>query len=163
MHVRRSPWRLATLLVVGLASITSAVVRIERRRDPIVSVATRIRVDERTAARPQAAQQAHARALWTAWRLLPKEKGDVDHDGKIEGAMLDAAQDALTAFYRNDEAHAFDLWYVHKGKSALLVLYFEARRGKPPIWLAMNEKGAYVHDDRALPRGAFNAMWRATQ
>jgi hypothetical protein len=163
LHMRRWSWRLATVLVVGLASVTSAVVRIERRRDPIVSFATRMRVGKRTAARPQAAEQAQGRALWTAWRLLPKDKGDVDRDGKVEGAVLEAAQDALMPFYRNDEAHAFDLWYMRKGKSAVLVLYFEARHGKPPIWLGMNEKGAFVHDDRALPRGAFNAMWRATQ
>jgi hypothetical protein len=163
LHRRRWSWRLATVLVVGFASVTAAVMRIEQRRDPIVSFATRIRVRDRTEARPQVAQQAQGHALWTAWKLLPKEKGDVDRDGKIEGGVLDAAHEALMPFYRNDEAHAFDLWYMRKGKAVLLVLYFEARHGKPPIWLGMNEKGAYIHDDRALPRGAFNAMWRATQ
>lgn len=163
LHTRRWSLRLATLLVVGFASVTAAVLRIEQRRDPVVSYATRIRVDRRTAAKPQAAEQAQQRALWAAWKLLPHEKSDVEQDGKVEGGALDAAHAALVPFYRNDEAQAFDLWYTRKGKSALLVLYFEARRGKAPIWLAMNEKGVVVNDARTLPRGAFNAMWKATQ
>jgi hypothetical protein len=163
LHRNRFSWRLAALLAVGLASITVAVVRLERRRDPIVSFATRIRVGKRTAAKPQAALQAQQHALWAAWKLLPKEKDDVEHDGKVEGGALDAAHSALAAFYRSDEAHAFDLWYAKQGKSAVLVLYFEARRNNDPIWLAMSPNGAVSHDARALPRGAFNAMWKATQ
>jgi hypothetical protein len=162
-HLQRAPWRLATLMVVGLASVTAAVVRLEARRDPVVSYATRIRVDRRTAAKPLGAEQAQSHALWNAWKLLHKDKNDVDTDGKVEGDVLEAAHEALVPFYKNDEAHAFDLWYTRKGKSALLVVYFEARRGHEPIWLAMNQNGVIVHDGRQLPRGAFNAMWRATQ
>jgi hypothetical protein len=162
-HMQRWSRRLAVLLVVGLASVTVAVVRLERRRDPVVSYATRVRVDRRTAAKPVAAEQAQAHALWTAWKLLQKDKTDVDRDGKVEGEVLDAAHEALMQFYKNDEAHAFDLWYTRKGKSALLVVYFEARRSRAPIWLAMNQSGAIVNDARQLPPGAFNAMWRATQ
>ena len=62
-----------------------------------------------------------------------------------------------------DEAQAFDLWYSKQGKSTVLVLYFEARRNNDPIWLAMSQSGTVSHDARALPRGAFNAMWKATQ
>ena len=57
---------------------------------PVVSFATRIRVTLRTAAKPAAAQQAEERALRAAWKVLPKEKGDVESDGKIEGDVLDA-------------------------------------------------------------------------
>jgi len=162
-HRNRFSWRLGVLLAVAIASITVAIVRIERRRDSVVSFATRIRVTKRTAARAQAAEQAQQRALWAAWRRLPKEKDDVEVDGKVEGGALDAARDALATFYRSDEAHAFDLWYSKKGKSKVLVLYFEARRNNDPIWLAMSPTGTVSRDARALPRGAFNAMWRATQ
>ncbi len=162
-HLERRPRMLAVLLAVGLASITVAVVRLERRRDPIVSYATRVRVDRRTAAQPLAAEKAQAHALWTAWKALPQGKADVDTDGKVEGAVLDAAHGALGPFYKNDEAHAFDLWYTRKGSSALLVLYFEARRRHDPIWLAMNEHGVFTRDAAQLPPGAFAAMWRATR
>lgn len=162
-HTRQAPWRLGTLLVVGFVSVSLAVVRLERRRDPVVSFATRQRVDLRTAAQPKKAQAAEVAGLRAAWKALPKEKADVDHDGKVEGDVLTAAQDAMQEFYKNDEAHAFDLWYAHKGKTSIMVLYFEARGKKDPIWLAMTPNGAVVHDPKQLPSGAFNAMWKLTQ
>jgi hypothetical protein len=162
-HTQHAPRRLAALLLVGIASVSVAVVRLERRRDPVVSYATRQRVDLRTAAKPTAASQAQASALRAAWKALPKDKQDLDHDGKVQGDVLDAAQDALGGFYKNDEAHAFDLWYTRKGKSALMVLYFEARGKNQPIWLAMTGPGAITHDRKQLPQGAFNAMWKLTQ
>ncbi len=162
-HRERAPGRLTALLLVGLISICVAVVRIEHRRDPIVSYATRMRVDMRTAAKSHAAGQAQTLALRAAWKALPKEKDDIDSDGKIEGAVLDAAHEALCGFYKNDEAQAFDLWYTRKGKSATMVVYFEARTKHEPIWLAMSQTGATTHDPKQLPRGAFAAMWKATQ
>jgi hypothetical protein len=162
-HLGRAPGRLWALLAVGFASVAFAIVRVERRRDPIVSFATRVRVGLRTKEMPAAAEHAQASALRAAWKALPKEKQDVDSDGKIEGEVLDAAHDALGAFYKNDEAHAFDLWYSRTAKSALLVVYFEARRTHAPIWLAMNAMGALTHDAKQLPGGAFLAMKRATQ
>jgi len=164
-HTLRAPWRLGALMLVGLVSVTVAVVRLERRRDPVVSYATRVRVGERTAAKPAGAQQAQIAGLRAAWKALPKDKTDVDHDGKVEGDVLEAAQDAIaaTGFYKNDEAHAFDLWYVRKGKTSEMILYFEARGKKDPIWLAMMGSGAVTHDAKQLPKNAFNAMWRLTQ
>jgi hypothetical protein len=162
-HTRQAPWRLGALLIVGLVSISFAVARLERRRDPVVSFATRQRVDLRTHAQPKEAQAAQTAGLHAAWKALPKDKEDVDHDGKVEGDVLTAAQDAMQGFYRNDEAHAFDLWYVHKGKINLVVLYFEARGKNDPIWLAMTSTGAIMHDAKQLPKGAFNAMWKLTQ
>jgi len=148
---------------VGLVSVSFAVARLERRRDPVVSYATRQRVDLRTQARSKDAQAAQVEGLRAAWKALPKDKVDVDHDGKVEGDALSAAQDALQGFYKNDEAHAFDLWYVHKGKVNIVVIYFEARGKKDPIWLAMTSTGAVTHDPKQLPSGAFNAMWKLTQ
>jgi hypothetical protein len=163
LHLTKAPGRLAALLLVGLASVVFAVVRVERRRDPIVSFATRLRVGLRTSAKPSAAEKAQVGALRAAWKALPKEKSDIDSDGKIEGDVLDAAHVALGTLYKDDEAHAFDLWYRRSGASATMVVYFEARDKRPPIWLAMNRAGAVIHDPKELPRGAFLAMQRATQ
>ena len=162
-HTLRAPRRLTALLIVGLVSVSLAVIRIERKRDPVVSYATRQRVDQRTHAKPRDAENAQIAALRAGWKVLPKDKTDVDHDGKVEGDVLAATQDALVGFYKNDEAHAFDLWSTRHGKKALLVLYFEARGKNEPIWLAMDGFGNAVHDPKQLPPGAFNAMWRMTQ
>jgi hypothetical protein len=164
-HTLRAPRRLAALMLVGLVSISFAVVRLERRRDPVVSYATRNRVDLRTRAKPAAAQQAQILGLRAAWKALPKDRTDVDTDGKVEGDVLEAAQDAMvnTGFYKNDEAHAFDLWYVRSRKTSVMVVYFEARGKKDPIWLAMMGTGAVTHDAKQLPKNAFNAMWKLTQ
>jgi hypothetical protein len=165
-HHERGPsarTRLAALLLVGFASVCVAFFLIEHRRDPIVSYATRMRVNMRTNARPHAAAQAQTAALRAAWKVLPKEREDIESDGKVEGAVLDAAHEALAIFYKNDEAQAFDLWYKRQGKSATMVVYFEARRKHEPIWLAMNQGGAATHDAKALPPKAFQAMMKATQ
>lgn len=162
-HMRRAPRRLTALLVVGLASTSVAVWRLELRRDPVVSFATRIRVTRRTAAKPLLAQRAQENALHAAWKVLPKERSEVEHDGKIEGHVLDVVHDGLQPFYRPDEAQAFDLWYTKSGKTDVLVVYFEARPGHDPIWAAMYGTGAIAHDVKHLPPNALKAMWKATQ
>ncbi|HEY3816028.1 MAG TPA: hypothetical protein VGL81_02600 [Polyangiaceae bacterium] len=162
-HTLRAPWRLGAVLLAGIVSATVAVVRIEGMRDPVVSYATRTRVRLRTAAKPKAAEAAQITALRTAWKALPKDKQDVDHDGKVEGSVLDAAHASLGAFYKKDEANAFDLWSTRSGKNAIVILYFEARGKKDPIWLALTGNGTVTHDVRQLPRGAFDAMYRLTQ
>jgi hypothetical protein len=161
-HRQREPGLLVALLLAGIVSSSFAIARLERRRDPIVSFATRQRVRMRTAAAAKPAQAAQTAALRAAWQALPKEKKDVDHDGKVEAEVLDAAHEALMPFYKNDEANAFDLWYTHNAKSWLVVLYFEARGRNDPIWLAMTSAGAVTRDAKQLPRGAFNAMYRLT-
>jgi hypothetical protein len=162
-HQRREPKLLGVLLLVGIVSSGLAIARLERRRDPVVSFATRSRVRMRTAAKPKEAQGAQVAALHAAWKALPKERQDVDHDGKVEADVLDAAHEALMPFYKNDEASAFDLWYTRSAKTMLVVLYFEARGQNDPIWLAMTSAGAVTHDAKQLPKGAFNAMYRLTQ
>ena len=129
----------------------------------MVSFATRARVRLRAKARPEQARAAETRALTEGWKALPKEKGDVDTDGKVEGAPLDAVHDALGTFYKNDEAHAFDAWYTKKGASALIVVYFEARGTGDPIWLAIERARKVITDPARLPRGAFLAMKHATE
>lgn len=162
-HLTGSPRRLVAVLAIGIVSVGLASWRIAQRRDPIVSYATRARVRMRTEAKPPAARAALLKALHAAWVELPRAKGDIDSDGKVEGVPLEATREALASFYKNDEAHAFDVWYTRKGRSATVVVYFEARRGHPPIWLAQDRSGAVTHDVAQLPRGAFKAMQRATE
>jgi len=157
-HRARARGRLAAILVAGIVSSGLAIERIERSRDPVVSLATRERVRLRTKSNGREATKAQSLALIAAWRALPKEKGDVDSDGKVEEVPLDAARAALGRFYKNDETFAFDLWREVKGRQQTLVLYFEARQKNPPIWLGMDGKGIVFHDSKRLPKGAFPAM-----
>ena len=162
-HQTKKPRALAAVLAAGMLSVTVAAYLVERRRDPIVSYATRQRVRLRTEAHPSKSRTALLDALHATWTALPRAKTDIDTDGKVEGVPLEAARTALADFYKNDEAHAFDVWYTRKGKTGIVVVYFEARRGHPPIWLAQDRSGAVTHDATKLPRGAFRAMQRATE
>jgi hypothetical protein len=156
-HSTRAPLRLAAILLAGVVSSGFAIERLERARDPVVSLATRERVRLRTKANGRAAQRVQSNALAAAWKALPKERDDVDTDGKVEALPLDTARAVLGTFYKSDETFAFDLWRERKGKQQTLVLYFEARQKNPPIWLALDAKGSF-HDMKRLPRGAFPAM-----
>jgi hypothetical protein len=69
----------------------------------------------------------------------------------------------MTKFYKSDEANAFDLWRTKAGKRAVLVVYFEAWKGRDPVWLALEDGKTITHDPKQLPKGAFDAMWRATR
>ncbi len=156
-HVAHARGRLAAILIAGIVSSGFAIERLERARDPVVSLATRERVRLRTKANARASQEVQTKALTAAWKALPKERDDVDSDGKVESLPLDTARTTLEAFYKSDETFAFDLWREKKGKQQTLVLYFEARQKNPPIWLAMDDKGIF-HDAKRLPRGAFATM-----
>jgi hypothetical protein len=157
-HTTRAPRRLAVILAAGILSSGLAVARLEKARDPIVSLATRERVRLRTTADKKKAYDALARALGEAWKDLPKAKDDVDSDGKVEGLPLDNARVTLERYYKEDETFAFDLWREEKGKARTLVIYFEARGKNPPIWLAMDTPGATYSVAKRLPRGALQAM-----
>jgi len=156
-HSTHARGRLAAILIAGIVSSGFAIERLERARDPVVSLATRERVRLRTKANGRAALQAQSKAIAAAWKTLPKERDDVDSDGKVEALPLDTARSVLEAFYKSDETFAFDLWREKKGKQQTLVLYFEARQKNPAIWLAMDDKGVF-HDTKRLPRGAFATM-----
>jgi hypothetical protein len=160
-HAEGAKWRLAAVLAIGLLSSGVAIARLEHRRDPIVSFSTRERVGMRTAKNVKASREVEAAALKAAWKVLANEKDDVDRDGKVLGEALDAAHAALTAFYKKDEAYAFDLWLSRSKGRELLVVYFEARRGRQPIFLAMDRKGREVTDAKQLPKGALGAMKHA--
>jgi hypothetical protein len=60
------------VVLMFLMPIVTSVVHYHRRRDPIVSFATRQRVRMRTAAAPKPAQASQTAALRAAWQALPK-------------------------------------------------------------------------------------------
>jgi hypothetical protein len=162
LHQSMRSGRLLVLLAVGLCTTTWAIARVLHRRDPIVSYATRERVLLRTKVNPtlaRAAQLDALRASWRHWQALPDA---VEGDGKVEGPVLDAAHEALEKFYKHDEAFAFDLWATPKHSPKMLVLYFEARRRRAPIWLGLTQSGDEVREANDLPRGAFASMLHAT-
>jgi hypothetical protein len=160
-HQRHARGRLAILLVAGMVSIGFATVRLQRRRDPIVSYAARVRLRLRTEAKPEPAFRAQAKAIGVAWRALPSRFDDIDRDGKVLNQPLDEARAELTKFYKLDEANAFDLWYSNENAHKILVLYFESHRGRAPIWIAIDELGSVIYDEKQLPPNAFTAMRRA--
>lgn len=153
--------RLFALLVVGLLSTGVAIVRLSSRRDPIVSYSTRERVKLRTHVRPD---EAHAALLAAAQdglvALGPRHVAALD--GKVEGPPLERIRSTLTRFYRADESLAFDAWESDPSVTGrALVVYFEARRRQPGIWLAVNGDGKELHSLSELPAGAARAMRRA--
>lgn len=150
--------RLVALLVVGILSTTLAIARLARRRAPLVSYETRERVDLRTNAYPRRAHEAQRAGVSAALAHLAKAKGAVTGGGRVEGEPLDAARAALEAFYKPDEASAFELWASSKRDPELVLLYFPVRRSRPPIWLAQRRDGAEITDPRQLPPGALAAM-----
>ncbi len=153
--------RLVALLLVAVASTTFAIVRLSTRRDPIVSYSTRERVKLRTNVRPD---DAHAALLAAAQEGLvalgPAHAASAD--GKIEGTALERIRATLTRFYRADETLAFDAWESSpSGAGRALVVYFEARRRQPGIWVAVNGDGKELLSLAELPSGAARAMRRA--
>ena len=145
LHREHAARKLVVLLLVGTASIGLAVVRIERRRDPIVSYATRTRVRLRSQRRPDAARTAQTQALERALAALRADGDEQPPEGRLEGAALDDARSELSTFYKTDEAQAFELWFTPRPKP-LLTVFFPARRAHRPIWLSL-DGARQVHDD----------------
>ncbi len=159
-HQARSRKRLWALLVVGLVSVGVLSVRTYLRRDPVISLAARKRVQLRTDAAKPRAQEVQARALREAFAALPSARDDIDEDGKVLGRPLELAHEVLLDFYKKDEAPVFDLWLSRTKKRRVLVLYVEGARNRAAVWLAL-EHGKAHHDPRELPSGAFTAMKEA--
>lgn len=159
-HSSHRRQRLRALLAAGLLSAGVAFARIEARRDPIVSLATRERVRLRTKAAPTSAHRALLAAARAA-TTVTKRVGGLDGDGKIEGEPLDAAHEKLASFYKKDEAFAFDLWGTPRKKPKIVVLYFESQKKKPPIWVAVRGDGSEIETLAELPAGATHAMKKA--
>jgi len=155
--------RMWVLVGVGALSVVLAIVGVHQRRDPVVSWAARERVLLRTKASKARARATQVAAVKHAWLVLAKHyREDLDKDGKVEGEAMEGAREALRAFYKGDEALAFDAWVSHPKKdvkgSDLLVLYVEARGKRPPMFVALDKAGHEVRSLKALPHGALAGM-----
>jgi hypothetical protein len=150
--------RLTALLVVALVSTTIAIVRLERRRAPVISFATRERVFLRTRADPRRAHEVQVAAVRASFARSHVAGGTVSRDGSVQGAPLDAAHEVLEQFYKRDEALSFELWASASANPELVVLHFPARRKREPLWIGLRNGGEEVSDFRTLPRGALAAM-----
>jgi hypothetical protein len=149
--------RLSIVLLAGLVSTGVVLAHVANQTKPIVSYSTRERVRLRTKAVPRTARRTLAAAARAGWREMVKTR-DLAVDGRIEGAALDIARDKLGQFYKNDEAHAFDLWGSPLRNAGVAVLFFEGRSGKPPIWVGIDADGQSIKKRTQLPAAAVRAM-----
>lgn len=154
--------RLLVLLLVGLTSTGIGVTRIVHRRNPIVSYSTRVRVRARTQHFRERAREIQMAALQGAWKELHDHPMSIEGDGKVQGYPLELAHGLLERFYKRDEAYAFDLWASPRNHPKVLVLYFEARRKHPALWVAV-EDGKPLTRAEQLPHSAFLAMRHASK
>lgn len=154
-------YRLYVLLTVGVISSVFAVAYVATRRDPIVAYSTSKRVQLRTAANRRKAHQALLSAARASRRALLKSRA-VEGDGKVLGEPLMAARAALQSYYKSDEVLAFNVWASPRKRPRAIVLYFEGRNQLRPIWVAVDGYGDEIKSPDRLPRGAFQAMRRAS-
>jgi hypothetical protein len=160
--------RLLMVLLAGLISTVVVGIRLSSARDPIVSYVARKRLVFRTHVAKKRAHTALLAGVMVAYNDIHRARVaeaqtralTVEEDGKVQGAPLDDARAALQKFYKRDEVAAFDLWASPKARPRTLVLYAEARPGRPPIWVALTD-GAEVRKLTELPRGALAAMREA--
>ena len=153
--------RLIVVLVAGLLSTCLVFARVANRKKPIVSFAARERVALRTQSSTRKAHRALLNAARAARKSMPNSTA-VEGDGKVLGVPLEKAVEALSAFYKPDEAFAFNLWASPRRNPSVVVLYFEARRKRRPIWVAIRSDGTEIRTPSQLPRGAFRAMRAAS-
>ena len=154
--------RLVLVLLAGLISTSVVFYRVMSRRSPIVSFATRERVALRTQASKRKAHRALLKAVRAANKNMAKSPS-VEGDGMVMGTPLEQASASLEDFYKHDEAYAFSLWASPRRRPNVLVLYFEARRKRRPIWVAIRGDGTEIRTPSQLPKGAFRAMRAASQ
>jgi len=154
--------RLVLVLLAGLISTSVVFYRVMSRRSPIVSFATRERVTLRTQASQRKAHRALLKAVRAANKNMAKSRS-VEGDGAVVGVPLEQASASLEDFYKHDEAYAFSLWASPRRHPKVLVLYFEARRKRRPIWVAIRGDGTEIRTPSQLPKGAFRAMRAASE
>jgi hypothetical protein len=154
--------RLVWVLLAGLLSTSIILVRVASRRYPIVSYATRERVILRTASAKRKAHKVLLNAAHASMKTLTNTPS-IEGDGAVIGEPLAQAQSVLANFYKHDEAYAFNIWASPLRHPTVLVIYFEARGKKRPIWVAIRGDGTEVQSPAQLPKGAFKAMRAATE
>jgi len=160
-HRRGQRWRRDILLAVGLIASSAAIVGVLNRRDAVVSYAAMERVTLRTKADRNRAHRTLIAAVRAARKSLLTAR-EVEGDGKVLGQPLETAQAILGKYYKSDEVLAFDLWASPRKRPRAIVLYFEGRRDKRPIWVAVDGNGSEIRGPDSLPRGAFSAMRAAS-
>jgi hypothetical protein len=159
LHKRGQHGRLVVLLVVGLLSAGVAVGYLAHRHRTFPSLETRQRVSTRTLAKRKVAEAVADDALRAAWKERRKKNYERESDGTVDGAPLDVARAKLGAFYRPDEASAFELWTTARGdKNPMMILYAEGPRKGKPVFRAMRADGSIVDKAKELPRPALKVM-----
>lgn len=160
LHKKRQHWRLVALLAVGLASATACGVVLAKRRHAFPSLETRSRVAQRTKANAPLARMTMTAALRSAWTSRKRDGGwGREDDGNVAGPPLERAREALLAYYRPDEAAAFELWTTARhAKTPMMVLYAEGPKRGRPVFLAMKPDGTLITRGRDLPRPALKVM-----
>jgi hypothetical protein len=135
LSLRGHKLRLLALLAIGAIStgITISTYARRSRHHQIVSYSTAVRIRLRTQASPK---RAHA-ALLAAVRAADSP---VNRGGQIGGDSLERAHDALTAFYKEDEAHAFQIAALPASAPKYFVIYF-LKKGAKPVWRAIDRDG----------------------
>lgn len=159
LHKKAQHARLVVLLVVGLLSAAVAVTILAERHRTFPSLETRQRVSKRTFARLKVAEATADEALHAAWKQRRKNNFERETDGTVDGAPLDVARAKLLAFYKPDEAAAFELWTTARGdKTPMMILFAEGPRRGRPVFRAMRADGSIVAHARELPKPALRAM-----
>ena len=97
--------------------------------------------------------------LHAAWKERRKHNYERESDGTVEGSPLTVAREKLGAFYRPDEAAAFELWTTARGdKNPMMILYAEGPRSGKPVFRAMRPDGTIVTKAKDLPKPALKVM-----
>ena len=118
---------------------------LEDRRDPIVSLETRLRLEKRTLAHPDRARKDQLEALKKAWGLVKANPAWVASDGKVIGSPLELARESLDyGLYKTDESFAFDLWAFPRNNPRGMVLYYKRALAHEVVWVATDDKGHSV-------------------
>lgn len=159
LHRKAQHGRLIALLVVGLLSAGVAIGFLAHRHRTFPSLETRQRVSKRTFAKLKVAEAVADDALRAAWRERKKKNYERESDGTVDGPPLEVARTKLGAFYRPDEAAAFELWTTARGdKTPMMVLYAEGPRKGKPVFRAMRADGTVVDRAKDLPKSALKVM-----
>lgn len=159
LHQKKEHKRLVALLAVGLVSGAVALGILAHRHRSFPSLETRERVAQRTLAVPNQAKKAQVDALKAAWRARKEKRWGREDDGTLSGPALDDARTALTKFYREDEASAFELWTTaRKDKAPMMILFAEGPRRGRPVFLGMQPDGTLVEKPRDIPKAARAVM-----
>ena len=159
LHKQAQHGRLVVLLIVGLLSAGVAIGILAHRHRTFPSLEARQRVSKRTFANRKVAESVADEALRLAWKERRKKNYERESDGTVDGAPLDLARAKLGAFYRPDEAAAFELWTTARGaKTPMMILYAEGPRRGKPVFRAMRADGSIVTSAKEIPKSALKVM-----